>query len=67
MIACIMRKDMEAFDFSKDSCIREALLNRIKAECFGDLGEDQLELVSAAGNPQQYLPDDLLTDDKRTR
>jgi len=36
------------FDFSKESGLCESLLEQIKEECFGDLSEDQLELISAA-------------------
>jgi len=42
---------MDTFDFSKDSRIKQSLLSRIKTEYFGELNENQLELVSAAGNP----------------
>ena len=46
--------DMDALDFSKDSRIKESLLVRIRAEYFGELDENQLELVSAAGNANRY-------------
>jgi len=39
----------EALDFSLDSRIREPLLARIKAECYGALADDDLAGLNAAG------------------
>jgi len=40
---------MEALDFSRDSRIRESLLERIKNECFGAIEDDALDFLNAAG------------------
>ena len=45
------KNDINSFDFSKESHIYHSLLSKIKSECFGELSEDQLELISAAGSP----------------
>jgi len=40
----------ELFDFSKESNIQDSLLEKIKHEFFGELDEDELGFVNAAGN-----------------
>ena len=47
----------EIFDFSKESNIQDSLLKEIKYQFFGELDEDELGFVNAAGN----------TDDLRNR
>ena len=41
--------DLEALDFSKDSDIKEILLEEIKYSCFSELKDDDLECLNAAG------------------
>ena len=46
--------DMEAFDFSKESKIKETLLSKIKAEYFGALDDDKLDFLNAAGTVDEF-------------
>ena len=52
-------------DFSVDTDFQERLLKKIKMECFSEVGDDDLELVSAAGVTEPktvtviIMPDDV--------
>ena len=52
-----MIPDMAAVDFSRDSRIRESLLNRIKGECFCALEDDELDFLNAAGPLDERRPE----------
>ena len=39
----------EFMDFSRETRFQERLLKRIKKECFGELEDDDLSFVNAAG------------------
>ena len=52
--------DLEALDFSKDSDIKEILLEEIKYSCFTELNDEDLECLNAAGevwlkNPENSI------------
>lgn len=38
-------------DFSRETRFQERLLQKIKAECFGALSDEDLDYVNAAGTP----------------
>ena len=40
---------MDMLDFSRETSFQERLLQKIKAECFSALSDDDLEWVNAAG------------------
>lgn len=42
-------------DFSLEGGFQEQLLNRIKAECFAELGDETLDFVNAAGQQQSRM------------
>lgn len=48
----------EMFDFSKEGDFQETLLRKIKAECFSEISDDDLEYVNAAAGRQ--LPDEAI-------
>ena len=42
---------IEVMDFSGGTGFREELLRKIKAECFSELSDEDLDYVNAAGVP----------------
>ena len=45
----VTENDLEALDFSKDSRIKNTLLEQIKYNCFAELEDDALDCLNAAG------------------
>lgn len=52
--------DLEALDFSKDSDIKEILLEEIKYSCFTELNDEDLECLNAAGEAWLKKPENLI-------